>query len=342
MPPAVFQRRPLAWLDAISEYRGNLSAAPNFAYDLCARTASRERPAQMDLSCWHVAANAGEPIRAATVERFARTFGDCHFKTASLCPAYGLAEATLFVSGSTPESPHRVATVSRSALARRRVVEAPTHGQVTTLTSCGIPPEGVDVAIVDPATHNRCFDDEVGEIWVRGGSVTAGYVAFADKGTPAFDGALRSGEGPFLRSGDLGFINRGHLFVTGRASDAIVIGGLTYYPHDIEAAVDGAALGASLAGLVVFGVRVSEQERLIVAAELSRPPPASSRHATLDSLARGINDVVNEQWDLRPHEVLLLRPGHIPKTSSHKQQRHLCRERYLDGGFDPVYRLRMD
>ena len=233
MSPLAFLRRPTLWLETITRYRGTISGGPNFAYDLCVRKVTPDERGRLDLRSWAVACNAAEPVRADTLDRFAATFVGCGFRRRAFSPCYGLAEATLVVSGGRPAVAPTVATVERASLEENRVVPAEAGGAATALVACGRPLGTQQVAIVDPRTEQRCAPDAVGEIWVKGPSVTGGYWRRRDDTQRTFRAVTADGDGPYLRTGDLGFLRDGELFVTGRLKAVIVSRGRNHYAHDI-------------------------------------------------------------------------------------------------------------
>lgn len=341
MSPLAFLQRPLRWLEAISRYRATVSGGPNFAYDLCARKATPEQIAALDLSTWKLAFNGAEPIRADTLERFAQTFAPAGFRRDAFYACYGLAEATLFVTGGDRAHAPATLVVDLDALAQGRVVAAPDAAY--TLVSSGQPPAELRLAIVDPETRARCAPDRVGEIWVAGPSLAQGYWGRPDETAGAFRAVLADGDGPYLRTGDFGFVKGNDLFVTGRLKDLIIVDGRNLYPQDIEATVEAAHPAIRSGATAAFSVDVGGEERVVVAAEVERnfvfnqkqnggEGAADARQALVTAVRRA----VAEQHDVRVHTVALLKTGHIPKTSSGKIQRHACRAGFLAGTLDMI------
>lgn len=332
MSPLAFLQRPMRWLEAVSRYGATVSGGPNFAYDLCVRKVKPEHLFTLDLSRWNVAFNGAEPVRAETLERFAETFAPCGFRREALYPCYGLAEATLLVSGGEQSAPVVTLDVNKEALEKNRVVVENGPGSHSQrLVGCGQTVPGQQLLIVDPETFTPCMDGVVGEIWVSGPSVAQGYWEQAEETTHTFKGYLaNSNEGPFLRTGDLGFMHHGELFIGGRIKDLIIIDGLNHYPQDIEQSVENCHPAVRPGCSAAFALDVDEQERLIIVAEasISRGDEASSDHA---SIVNEIQRAVAANHDLRVHDVVLLKPRSIPKTSSGKIQRHACKAEYLEG-----------
>jgi acyl-CoA synthetase (AMP-forming)/AMP-acid ligase II len=322
MSPLHFIQKPVRWLKAISQYQGSLSGAPNFAYDLCVRKITPEQCEGIDLRSWRVAFNGAEPVRAATLERFAERFSVLGLRPQALYPCYGLAEATLFVGGSTWDRPAVIHTYDIAALQEDRVVPAPAGEGARALVSSGRP-WGQEVVIADPETASRCTPGRIGEIWLAGPNVCQGYWELPQESARTF-GARLTGEpeaGPFLRTGDLGFLDDGDLFVTGRYKDLIIIAGSNHYPQDIEQTVEEVEPSIRPGSCAAIAVDVDEEERLVVLAELPRGE-------ALTETARSIRSRVAAEHDLRVHDVALLRPGSLPKTTSGKIQRHACKAAY--------------
>ncbi|MGH9362673.1 MAG: fatty acyl-AMP ligase, partial [Thermoanaerobaculia bacterium] len=272
MSPTDFLQQPWRWLDAISRYRASTSGGPNFAYELCVQKIGAEQRAGLDLSSWEVAFNGAEPVRHDTMERFARAFSPCGFRREAFYPCYGLAEATLFVSGGGKGRAPLVMAVESPALERHQVAPAaPESPSGRALVGCGRPWMGQEVAIVDPESHRRCAPGQVGEIWVAGPSVAAGYWRQPEATEQDFRARLAdTGEGPFLRTGDLGFVHAGELFVAGRLKDLIILRGRNLYPQDIERTAEGSHPALRPGCGAAFSVDVEGEERLVVVQELDR------------------------------------------------------------------------
>ncbi|MEO6193501.1 MAG: fatty acyl-AMP ligase, partial [Thermoanaerobaculia bacterium] len=238
MSPVDFLQKPLRWLAAVSRYGGTVSGGPNFAYDLCARKIRPEDRAGLDLSRWAVAFNGAEPVRAETLDRFASAFAGCGFRREALFPCYGLAEATLFVAGAAVGEPPVVGRFNAPGLERHRAVADPDGRPLVSSGRPALLAPGQEVAIVDPESGARLPEAAVGEIWVAGPSVAKGYWSRPEPPESTFQALTRDGQGPFLRTGDLGFLVGGELFVAGRAKDLIIIRGRNHYPQDIEMTVE--------------------------------------------------------------------------------------------------------
>jgi len=328
--PMSFLRDPGLWLRTISEVGGNLTAAPNFAYDLCVRRVSREAAAAMDLSTMGIMLNAAEPVRADTMHRFTAHFAPAGFQAAAFAPAFGLAEGTVFVSGLRyGGDPPRTIRFDRRSLqdgvARPGGLEATSH----TLVSCGRRPDGMSVRIVDPAGHTECPPGTIGEIWVHGPSVALGYWQRTAQTAAVFAARLAGFDyHPYLRTGDLGFLWEGELFVVGRLADLIVLGGRLLQPQDIEYTIERShpTLEGRRSAVFAYG---EEEGRLaaVVEMRLNQPMDDDQRSA----LEAAIRDAVAAEHDVEISEVLILRTGAIPVTTSGKVRRARCRQMLLSG-----------
>jgi acyl-CoA synthetase (AMP-forming)/AMP-acid ligase II len=308
MAPIDFIRRPIQWLRAISKYRASISGAPNFAYDFCVEKVKDEDVAELDLSCWKLAFNGSEPVKAGTMTRFAEKFGKAGFRSDSLYPCYGMAEATLFVSSGVPFAP----------LSSDRQV------------SCGRAWESERVLIVDPKTLRRCADGTEGEIWIAGSHVAKGYWRRPTETREVFEACLSdTGEGPFLRTGDLGYLENGELYITGRLKELIILRGKNHYPHDIEATV---AMSHPLLRRdcgAAFSVDVTGREELVVFQEVKRQTPPEK----IPEIKCAIRQALAEDRAINPYSIVLFKPNTIPKTSSGKIMRAACRADFLGNSF---------
>ncbi|GAC1348686.1 MAG: hypothetical protein NVS3B14_00020 [Ktedonobacteraceae bacterium] len=334
----VFLQRPFRWLQAISRTRATCSGAPNFAYDLCVRKITPEQRATLDLSSWDLAFTCAEPVRYETMERFATTFAACGFRREAFYPCYGLAEATLIASGGLKSALPVTFSVQRAALERNQVLAASEGSEGTqTLVGCGQNLEGQKLAIVHPEILVRCSTDEVGEIWISGPSVAQGYWDRPEDTNSTFRAYLSdTGEGPFLRTGDLGFLKDGELFITGRIKDLIIIDGYNYYPQDIELAVEQSHPCLRPSGCAAFSFDGGSGERLVIVAEVERRQLKGDQSVDVETIVQSIKRAVAKYHDLGVYAVLLLKPGTIPKTSSGKIERHVCRAKFLTGSLDGI------
>jgi acyl-CoA synthetase (AMP-forming)/AMP-acid ligase II len=332
MSPFAFLQRPLRWLQAVARTRATHSGGPNFAYELCVSRTTPAQRAALDLRAWRVAFCGAEPIRGETLDRFAEAFAPAGFRPEAYRSAYGLAEATLLVSAGTPGAGARRYTLDAAALEQHRVVQVPEGSGGRTTVSCGRPVAGVEVAVVDPVSEEPCAADHVGEVWVRGPNVASGYWNRLNESAAVFGAHLPDGRGPFLRTGDLGFLQDGELVITGRIKDLIILDGRNHYPQDIEEAVERSVPGLRPGGCAAFSVDTPGGERLVVAAEVERGHLVADHGA----LGRAIRRAVAEEHAVHVYRVALLRPWAIPRTSSGKIQRHACRAAFLAGTLDPL------
>jgi acyl-CoA synthetase (AMP-forming)/AMP-acid ligase II len=315
MSPVAMLMDPVRWLRAIDRYRSDTSGGPNFAFDFCTQRVTPEEKAALDLSHWSVAVIGSEPVSAETMERFAAAFAPCGFKPETFFPCYGLAEATVFVTG----GPKGMPPVVRTFDGTRPVV------------GCGRTWPGQEVRIVDPDTRTPRPDGEVGEIWLRGPSVAKGYWNRPTETEETFGARLATGEGAYLRTGDLGVLSAGELFVTGRTKDVIVIRGRNHYPQDIEATVQEAHPGLRPGCGAAFEVARDGGPCLVVVQEVDR----RCRDLDASRVAGDVRQAVAERHELQLGELVLLAPGTIPKTSSGKVRRQRCRAEYEAGGLRP-------
>lgn len=327
MSPTAFLQSPARWLKTISRYRATVSGGPNFAYDLCARKIKVEQRAGLDLSCWDVAFNGAEPVRAETLDRFAIEFEPYGFRRTSFRPCYGLAEATLIVSGSDCFSDQVIRHFDAAALERHEVLEVdekrPGENAKRLVSSGRIPAQ--KVVIVNPQSLTECAPAEVGEIWVAGLSVAHGYWNNPDATRQTFQAQLAdSKEGPFLRTGDLGFLSGGELFVTGRIKDLIIIRGRNHYPHDIELTVERRLPSRQPNSAAAFSVEADGEERLAVVSEVD-----ARFHTELDRIISDVRQAISEEHELQAYSIALAPTGSIPRTSSGKIRRRACRAHFL-------------
>ena len=346
MSPVSFLQRPFRWLQTISDIRATMSMAPNFAFDLCCRKITPEQRATLDLSSWEVAVNGGEPVREETLVRFTETFAPCGFRHETHFPGYGMAEATLLLATPYKLSGPTVRAFQQEALEQHDVVEIDRY-EADAKTIIGYPHVSPDqrVFIVDPETLCVCPPGQIGEIWCTGPSVTKGYWRKEGETRDTFHAYTSdTHEGPFLRTGDLGFLHEGILFVTGRLKDLIIIHGLNYYPQDIEYTVEACHPAIRASGTAAFSLDAAGTEQLVILAEID-PRYKPSRGFPTEQEERGtsrqplnpqevisaISAAVAEAHELQAHRILLVKAGSVLKTSSGKLQRRACRSKFLAG-----------
>jgi len=328
MAPATFLQQPIAWLAAISKYRATISGGPNFAYDLCVRKITDEQRATLDLSCWSLAFIGAEPIQPETLERFAAAFAPCGFNSAAFYPCYGLAEATLMVSGSERGRGLTVRAFHDTALTENCVESVPDDAsKARRLVSCGAAVGDLRVVIVDPQTCTQAAPGRVGEIWVAGASVGQGYWHKPDQTQQSFNAHLSdTGEGPFLRTGDLGFVLEGQLYVTGRQDDLLIVRGLNHHPQDLEATARKSHPLLEAGFGAAFAVDDRGGQRLVLVQEVTR-----NGETDFTRVLQACREAVLDEHGLALHTIMLVRCGTIPKTSSGKVQRRACRTAFVAG-----------
>jgi len=335
MAPNAFMQRPLGWLRAISHYRAEVACGPNFGFDLCISRYRAEQMDGIDLSSLRIALNGAEPVHAETIDRFVATFAPHGFDPRAMYPAYGMAEATLLISGGRRGDGHTTRTVSRTAL-QAHAAETPSgDDDAQIVVGCGRALEGERIAIVDPKKRTRLPADQVGEIWVSGANVARAYWRNDEATREGLNAEIAGEDSPWLRTGDLGFLDdSGELFVTGRIKDLIIIRGINHYPQDIERTVQ--SLDAALrenCGAVFSVPDETGEEALVIVQEVER----TARH-TIDTGEIGgrIREAVADNHELSARHVALIRPGSLPKTTSGKIQRKLARRLWLEGGFEEI------
>ncbi len=333
MSPLDFLQRPFRWVQAVSRYQATTSGGPNFAYDLCARKVTPEQVSTLDLSHWRVAFNGAEPVRADTHRRFVETFAPAGFNPQAFFPCYGLAEATLLVSGGSVAAPPVVASFDAAALQQRRVAPSANGSNGYLLVGSGRTLADQQIAIVSPETGRLCPPDQIGEIWVAGPSVANGYWNQPQHTAETFRAFLAdTGEGPFLRTGDLGFLHDGELFVTGRMKDLIIVRGRNHYPQDIERTVEHSHPALRPGCSAAFAVDHDGEEQVVVVQEVNL-----KEGPDIPTLVQTIRQAVTAEHELQLHAVVLLEPRTIPKTSSGKIQRHLCRQEFLNHKLNAIH-----
>ena len=329
MSAVTFLKRPLRWLQAIQRHRVTHSGGPNFAYRHCVTMTTPEERSLLDLSGWQVASCGAEPIFQDTIDRFVAAFAPAGFRAQAFYPAYGMAEYTLLISLKRAGEPPRILSVDARVLEQGRVSTGTCEGSARRdVVSCGRPVGDTVVAIVDPQTGRQCDPDQVGEIWLAGQSVTQGYWNRPEETEATFRAAIKeSGQGPFLRTGDLGFVRDGELYVTGRLKDLIIIRGKNHYPQDIERSVQLCHPSLHAECGVAFSIEEDNEEALVFVQEVGRRDTGINRETLADLIRRTVAD----QHDVDLAAIALVKPGTIPKTSSGKVQRGACRQAFLAG-----------
>ncbi|MCI0504570.1 MAG: fatty acyl-AMP ligase [Gammaproteobacteria bacterium] len=336
MEPSSFLREPFRWLKAVSDFKAATSGGPNFAYDFCINRISAEEKQQLDLSHWRNAFNGSEKVQHQTLERFSNYFAECGFRKNAFLPCYGLAEATLFVTGKSSRSAVKTLRVDKCALLQNRIVTANNNtntneSETFVLTGCGEASPDT-IRIVNPDTHEVCAPNEIGEIWVTGEHVTQGYWNKEQLNNEVFRARTKSADQrAFLRTGDLGVIISGQLYVTGRIKELIIIRGKNFYPQDIELVAQQSNVSCRLGRGAAFGVEVikgeyNTEEHMVLVQEIGK-----QYLRTLDGQAVkcDIQLALRTQLNLEVHDIILVKPATIPLTSSGKTQRQRVKQMYL-------------
>lgn len=315
LSPLDFLQKPFRWLSAISKYKATTSGGPNFAYDLCVKKMTPEQKAALDLSSWELAFTGAEPIQAETIRRFTEAFAGCGFKKSAFYPCYGLAEATLIVSGD------------------EKFLDSFPSQDSSAPVSCGpfIPEQ--DIQIVNPESFQILKEGEVGELWIAGPNVAQGYWNKPEKNKEVFQAHTKDGQGPFLRTGDLGFLKKGHLFVSGRLKDLIIVRGAKHYPQDIELSLEKAGLPLRPGCGAVFALDSEGEEAAGVVWELDFQKKGDT---SFEEIFQKIREVLAQKHEIKAHAIVLLNKGEIPKTSSGKIQRHAAKAAFLANKFENV------
>ncbi|NNJ93262.1 MAG: fatty acyl-AMP ligase, partial [Halobacteria archaeon] len=336
MSPVSFLQRPIRWLQAITRYRATTSGGPNFAYDMCVDRIREKDCEGLDLSSLEIAYSGAEPIRETTLARFTERFAPYGFRREAFYPCYGLAESTLLVTGGKKLSPLRIREVDAGVLETDHRAEAATRdAPARSLIGCGTSPEGQRVRIVDPETCVALDDCQVGEIWVSGPCLAAGYWNQESLNQKVFHAKLADDEvSHYLRTGDLGFMEDGELYVTGRIKELMIIRGKNHYPQDIEATAEKSHPALRPAASAAFLLE-DDFPQLVLVHEVARQHMADP---DVEGIAASIRESVTCGHGLRVSTVILLRPGMLPKTSSGKIRRGECKKRLITGALPVIGR----
>jgi acyl-CoA synthetase (AMP-forming)/AMP-acid ligase II len=323
MAPNTFLQRPHLWIETIDRYRAHTSGGPDYGYSLIADRIDAQTHKKLDLTCWRVAFNGAEPIRARTLDRFAHAMQPFGFSADALYPCYGMAEATLFVTGATAGAGSIMRTFERESLEKGWLSSA-TSG--ATLVSSGRAATGVNIVIADQKSHRGLSDGQIGEIWINAPSVAKGYWRRPDETQETFQAFAQDGAGPFLRTGDVGALINGELYVCGRSKDLIIVRGRNLYPQDIELTALASHPAIVSGSAIAVEIDAGEKERkLLIAVEVNR----AARH-TVDvaEVKLAVRQAVRDEHDVMADRVILLRPGGLPKTTSGKVQRRALARAY--------------
>jgi acyl-CoA synthetase (AMP-forming)/AMP-acid ligase II len=353
LSPVSFLQKPVRWLKAISEYGATTTGAPNFAYDLCVKTITEPEKETLDLSSVRVLYNGSEPVRAETIDRFVASFQQCGLQGRAFFPCYGLAEATLFVTGGPYDKEPSRLCVDADALTDGKVV--PATGKLTRdrwLVSSGRPAEGTVIAAVDPVSRSPLPDGIVGELWVSSAAVSSGYYGRALESRQVFGNYFSNGEGPFLNTGDLGFLRSGEVYVTGRSKDLIIISGRNIYPQDVELVVESVILSIGPNSCAAFALEVGGKERLAIIVEADRQMVRDSRGlnegeycqslsspavARLWEVVDSVCTAVLSEVEIAVQSMTFVRPGTFLRTSSGKVQRRAALAALQENAVEVVF-----
>ena len=335
MSPIALAQKPFLWLQALSKYKITTSGGPNFAYDLLCQKITDEQRASLDLSHWQVAFTGAEPVRAETLEKFTELYEPCGFDRNAFYPCYGMAEATLFITGIDPGKYPTVTYLDKKALTEDKVVAVTSeHPDSKAVVSCGHTWLGDEIIIVNPETKMQCEGDRVGEIWATGAGIGKGYYQREEQTENTFRATLANNpDKTYLRTGDLGFTRDGELYITGRIKDMMILWGRNHYPQHIEETVESCHPALRPNHGAAFSVDVGGEEQLVVAHEINR---TDLRKLNAEEVIGAIRLSVGEQNMANVFAVALLKTGSIPKTSSGKIQRRACQSMFLDGSLNTV------
>lgn len=343
MSPMAFLQKPMRWLAAISKYKGTVSGGPNFAYALCVSRVQKKHVDHLDLSSWLVAFNGAEKVRANTIEDFSRKFSVCGFERSHFFSSYGLAESTLFASGSGFKVGPHYFLADQQALEQNQAIpfSSKSQAQPAILVSVGQGWLDQTLMIVNPDSLQPCLSGEIGEVWIQGPSVAKGYWKEVQKSQASFHAFTQEGAGPFLRTGDLGFIHGGELYITGRIKDMIILRGRNIYPEEIEIQAQNLSSALRVGGGAAFSIECDEGESIVLIQEVER----QAIHLVQEmGLVEKIKSRLLEQFELSLSQVILIGPHQLPKTSSGKVKRQVVRAQFLAGKFRDLstasYRLR--
>lgn len=335
MPPLAFLQKPYRWLKAISKYKATISGGPNFAYDLCVERITHEQKESLKLESWRVAFNGAERVRADTINKFSEVFEGNGFKKQSFFPTYGMAENTLFASGGDPDSKPVILAVNRKNLENNKIIikEPGAQQDIQLLVSSGRSSEDQMVIAVDPIQKEICKDLFVGEIWIKSSSVTKGYWKNSLKTKDCYEGYLKDGSGPFLQTGDLGFLKDGEIFITGRIKDLIIIRGRNIYPEELEIVAQKVDPILRNGCGAAFSIDDNNEDRIVLVQEIDRSGIRSLNENQIFNL---IVENIAKYFDLQIFKIILIKPFTLPKTTSGKVRRQETKKLLLNGRINPI------
>lgn len=334
MPPLSFIQKPVRWFKAITRYKATHTGAPNFAFELCVNNIPEDERRTLDLSTLDTFYSGAEPVRKETIERYVEAFSLCGIRASAICPSYGMAETTLIISGPPPGRGPLYLCVSANALEQDRIIPVAANvSDARYLVGVGNPWIDTKVKVVNHETLEVCGDDQVGEIWVSGSIVTAGYWNNEKLTKETFKAQLDGENSYFLRTGDLGFFHKGELYITGRLKDIIILNGRNYYPQDIEFTTEKSHPALRPASSASFFIELDNTEKLVIVAEVER---TAIRNLDVEAVCDAIRQNIVEEFEQQVYAIQLLRTASIPKTSSGKIQRKACKQGFLNKSLDIV------
>jgi len=331
MSPMSFIQNPASWLQMASKHQSNIIVAPNFAFELCNKYISEDVKKDLDLSSVEVALTGSEPIQADVLNLFATNFASCGFDAKAFMPCYGMAETTLMVSSRLPQTSFSVKKIDAERLKERQIES--NQSSLKKLVSCGVIDESYDLKIVDPEKHIECAAEEMGEIWLNGPSLSKGYW---NKPSNTFKAYLKNGEGPYFKTGDLGFIADNELYITGRIKELIIIRGKNYYPTDIEQSVIQSDTAIRKGCVAAYSEVVDQTEHLTIAAEIKN----SVVDPDFENIAYAIKRMVLSKHSIRANAIYLVKAKQLPKTTSGKMQRLKTKDLISNDKVDVLYVLK--
>ena len=327
MSPFHMIQKPIRWLKAVTEYKATTSGGPDFSFDLCVRKIKEEDCKNLDLSSWNVAFSGGEMVRKETLDTFSERFTPYGFRKSAFLSAYGMAESTLIVSANELNQPPNYLNISKSELAKGNIDTQMDPIDIKPLVSSGTIVNGAEIQIVDPETLMTCEENTIGEIWLHSPSVTKGYIHNEEATSKGFEARINGQpDKHYLRSGDLGFIHKGELFITGRLKDMIIIRGENYYPQDIEWTVEKSHSLLAKGGGAVFSIEDEQEEKLVILHELVR----GFKEEEFDEIFTAIRTAVAREFGLRAAATVLISPYSVLKTSSGKIRRQACKQAFFN------------
>ncbi|MCB9220139.1 MAG: AMP-binding protein [Ignavibacteriales bacterium] len=335
LSPVDFLKRPLKWLSLISEINDKpvVSGGPNFAYDLCLKATNPTKREELNLSNWRIAFTGAEPVRTETILQFNEAFKISGFKKEAFYPCYGLAEGTLIVSGGSVNKFPTIVYIDKKELKNNKVVKVANDENAFKIVSCGSHILDSVIRIVDPESKQECSENEIGEIWTMSSSNAVGYWRKKEQSDYTFNAyTIENKQGPFLRTGDLGFILGGELFITGRLKDLIIIRGNNHYPQDIEISVEQSNNLLRPGRVAAFSIDVNDEEQLVIVQEARSKP-----NVDWDKVCDDIRKAVLSDHSVVPYSIVLIRAKTIMLTSSGKIMRRAARDSYLNSTLDVIH-----